>query len=92
MGAGTAAALEAADIALVQSDLSRLPWTLRLAEATQGIVRFNVGISIAAVVLLLVGTLTGWLTLPLGVLGHEGSALLVILNGIRLLTPKLQPL
>lgn len=89
MGAGTAAALEAADIALVQSDLSRIPWVFRLAEATQGIVRFNVGISIAAVVLLLVGTLSGWLTLPLGVLGHEGSALLVILNGIRLLSPRL---
>ncbi|GAB4461088.1 MAG: heavy metal translocating P-type ATPase [Armatimonadaceae bacterium] len=87
MGAGTAAALEAADIALVQSDLRRIPWTIRLAEATRNIVRTNVVVSVAAVVVLLGATVLGKLSLPLGVLGHEGSALLVILNGIRLLSP-----
>lgn len=85
---GTAAALEAADLALMRDELTRLPWAVRLAEVTQGIVRFNIAVAVAAVVLLLGATLSGSLSLPLGVLGHEGSALLVILNGVRLLSPK----
>lgn len=92
MGAGTAAALEAADVALVQSDLRKIPWTLKLAEATRNIVRTNIAVSVAAVLLLLGATALGTLSLPLGVLGHEGSALLVILNGIRLLSPNLMRL
>ena len=87
MGAGgTAAALEAADIALMRSDLSRLPYIIRLAETTRRIVRWNVAIAVGAVLLMLVGVLIGKVSLPLGVLAHEGSALIVILNGIRLLS------
>jgi Cd2+/Zn2+-exporting ATPase len=89
---GTAAALEAADLALMGDDLMRLPWAVRLAEATRGIVRFNIFLSVAAVILLLTATLAGHLSLPLGVLGHEGSALIVILNGVRLLSPRATPL
>jgi Cd2+/Zn2+-exporting ATPase len=85
---GTAAALEAADVALMTGDLSRLPWTIRLARATRAVVRQNILVSMA-VVALLATTVTGLLSLPLGVLGHEGSALLVILNGLRLLSPRL---
>jgi Zn2+/Cd2+-exporting ATPase len=68
--------------------LTRLPWAVRLAEATQRIVRFNIAIAVGAVVLLLGATLAGELSLPLGVLGHEGSALFVILNGVRLLSAR----
>jgi Cd2+/Zn2+-exporting ATPase len=90
MGAGgTAAALEAADVALMGDDLLRLPWALRLARATRAIVRQNVVLSMGVVALLLLTTVTGLLSLPLGVLGHEGSALLVILNGMRLLSPRM---
>lgn len=92
MGTGTAAALEAADIGLLQSDLGRLHELVQLSEATRDIVRVNIAISIGAVVLLLLATLMGNLSLPLGVIGHEGSALLVIANGVRLLTPRLLPL
>ncbi len=85
---GTAAALEAADAALMSDDLLRLPWAVRLARATRSIVRQNVIISLGAVIVLLSTTVTGFLSLPLGVLGHEGSALIVILNGMRLLSPR----
>lgn len=90
MGAGGAAlALEAADIALMKSDLARLPWAVRLARATRSVVWQNIALSLGVVALLLVTTVAGQLSLPLGVLGHEGSALLVILNGLRLLSPRL---
>ena len=90
MGAnGTAAALEAADVALMTNDLSRLPFALRLARQTRAVVRQNVAVALGAVVVLLVTTVAGSLPLPLAVLGHEGSALLVILNGLRLLSPRL---
>ena len=88
---GTAAALEAADLALMRNDLRLLPWAAQLAKQTRQIVRTNIGISVGAVALLLVATLWGKLPLPIGVLGHEGSALLVILNGIRLLSPRTTP-
>lgn len=88
---GTAAALEAADLALMRNDLRLLPWAARLARQTRQIVRTNIALSVGAVVLLLLATLSGHLSLPLGVLGHEGSALLVILNGVRLLSPRTTP-
>lgn len=86
---GTAAALEAADIALMQSDLSRLPWAIRLARATRLVVLQNVILALGTVAVLLVATFTGRLLLPVGVVGHEASALIVILNGLRLLSPRL---
>jgi Cd2+/Zn2+-exporting ATPase len=86
---GTAAAIEAADIALMQSDLSRLPWAIRLARATRAVVLQNVVLALGTVAVLLVATFTGWLKLPAGVVAHEGSALVVILNGLRLLSPRL---
>ena len=89
MGAGgTAVALETADIALMRPDLSLLVSTLKLAKATRDTVRINIAIAIGAVAFLLIGTLAGKVPLPVGVLGHEGSALLVILNGIALLRPR----
>ncbi len=86
---GTAAAIEAADIALMQSDLSRIPWAIRLARATRAVVLQNVVLALGTVAVLLVATFTGWLKLPVGVVGHEASALIVILNGLRLLSPRL---
>lgn len=90
MGAGgTAAALEAADIALMRDDLTALPQAVRLARATRSVVRQNVAIAVGTVAVLLVSTFVGGLSLPLGVLGHEASALFVILNALRLLSPRL---
>lgn len=83
--AGSDTALEAADIALMSDDLGRLPYAIRLSRATLQTIRQNIYFSLAVVGALISTTLLGWLTLSLGVLGHEGSALIVIANGMRLL-------
>jgi Cd2+/Zn2+-exporting ATPase len=83
---GTAAALEAADLALMGDDLTRLPWAVRLAEATRGIVRFNVFLSVAAVVLLLTATLAGHSVAPAGRSRPRGQRPARHLNGVRLLS------
>lgn len=84
-GAGTHAALETADIALAADDLSMLPYGIALSRRTLKVIRQNVAFALFVVVLLISSTLIGWLTLTGGVLGHEGSALLVIANSMRLL-------
>jgi len=83
--AGTDAAIETADVALMSDDLTRIPEAVRLSRKTLSIVRQNIAFSFAVVLLLVGTTLVSGLRLSLGVLGHEGSALLVILNGMRLL-------
>jgi Cd2+/Zn2+-exporting ATPase len=93
MGAGgTDVALETADVVLMSSDLSRLPFMVRLGRKAAVIVRQNVIFSIAVILTLVVLTIVvpilvpGFvLPLPLGVVGHEGSTLIVVLNGLRLL-------
>ena len=85
-GAGTHVALETADIALMADDLSMLPYGLKLSRRALRIIQQNVIFALLVVILLVGSTLAGWLTLWGGVLGHEGSALLVIANSMRLLT------
>jgi Cd2+/Zn2+-exporting ATPase len=86
--AGTDQALESSDIALMSDDLARLPFIVRLSRRTLRTIKVNAGLAIGAVLVLVSGTLLGWITLYLGVIGHEGSALLVIGNGMRLLSSK----
>jgi Cd2+/Zn2+-exporting ATPase len=93
MGAGgTDVALETADVVLMSSDLGRLPFTLQLSRKANQIIRQNVIFSIGVIVLLVLSTILApivWpgflLPLPLGVVGHEGSTLVVVLNGLRML-------
>lgn len=93
MGAGgTDVALETADVVLMASDLSKLPFTLNLSRRAGQIVRQNVIFSVAVIITLVVLTVgvplvvPGFqLPLPLGVVGHEGSTLIVVTNGLRLL-------
>jgi len=82
--AGTDVALETADIALMSDDLSRLGDTITLSRRAVRIIRQNLAISFFAIGLLLVLTFLGTLNLTLAIIGHEGSALLVIANGMRL--------
>ncbi|MFQ5895327.1 MAG: heavy metal translocating P-type ATPase [Nitrospinota bacterium] len=82
---GSAAALEAADVILLQDDVARLPWLLGLARRTLAVLRFNLGLSIAVITLLSAGVIAGRVDLALGVVGHEGSTLLVVANSLRLL-------
>ena len=93
MGAGgTDVALETADVVLMASDLSKLPFVLNLSRQAERIVHQNVIFSVGVIVVLVMATILlplfrpGFvLPLPLGVVGHEGSTLLVVTNGLRLL-------
>jgi Zn2+/Cd2+-exporting ATPase len=83
--AGTDAALETADIVLMRDDLGAIAYAVGLSKRTQRIVWQNIAFALAVVVVLVFATLTVGVPLPLGVVGHEGSTILVVLNGLRLL-------
>lgn len=96
MGAGgTDVALETADVVLMSSDLAKLPFTITLGRKAARIVRQNVIFSVSVIAVLVSLTLFAPLVvpgfvmpLPLGVVGHEGSTLIVVLSGLRLLAMK----
>ena len=82
---GTDVALETGDVVLTSDELDRIPLALDLGRRATAIVRQNLIWAISVISILLVGALGGWLTLTLAVLGHEGSTLIGVLNGLRLL-------
>jgi Zn2+/Cd2+-exporting ATPase len=84
---GTDAALETADLVLVRDELGLLAYACRLARRARRIVRQNLAFACTVIAVLVVLNLTHGLALPLGVLGHEGSTILVVLNGLRVLRP-----
>ena len=83
--AGTDVAMETADVVLMADDLSKVPYALHLAYRNRTIVRQNVAFALAVVALLVVGALSGVLSLPVTVLGHELSEFGVIGNSLRML-------
>jgi Zn2+/Cd2+-exporting ATPase len=83
--AGTDVALETADVVLMADDLTKLPYAVALSRRTRRIIRQNLTFALAVITVLVTGTLLGITTLPLGVVGHEGSTIVVVLNGLRLL-------
>jgi Cd2+/Zn2+-exporting ATPase len=85
-GAGTAAALESADVALMGDDLSKLPFAINLSRAAQRIIRQNIAIALGVITLLIVGSLAGAIGIGVAVALHEGSTMVVILNSLRLLS------
>lgn len=85
MGDGTDVALETADIVLMQNNLTKIPYAIRLSRKMERIVKQNVFFSIAVIALLIISNFMQVVDLPLGVIGHEGSTILVILNGLRML-------
>ncbi|MGL4818689.1 MAG: heavy metal translocating P-type ATPase [Bacilli bacterium] len=87
MGEGSDVALETADVVLMKNELARIPEAIHLAKRMKRIVRQNIAISVGMITLLIISNLFGNLDMPLGVIGHEGSTILVILNGLRLLRP-----
>lgn len=90
MGGGTDVAIETSDVVLMNSDLGRLPHALGLSKATAANMRQNIIIAVGVVVFLLAGLfLSEWMNMSIGMLAHEGSILVVILNGMRLLGYKL---
>ena len=84
--AGTAAALEAADIALMADDLGQLPFAIGLARQTRQVIKQNLVASLSVIALLVVATTTGTVGMGFAVVVHEGSTLLVIANALRMLT------
>jgi Cd2+/Zn2+-exporting ATPase len=83
--AGTDAAIETADIALMSDDLSRLPWLVQHSRRTLAIVRQNIVFALAVKVIFVLLTLVGIGTLWMAIAADTGASLLVIFNGLRLL-------
>ena len=90
MGSGTDVAIETSDVVLMNSDFSRLPHALGLTKATSRNMYQNIFIAVGVVLILLASVFfSEWMNMSIGMLVHEGSILVVILNGMRLLRYKL---
>jgi len=85
MGEGTDVALETADMVLMKNDLVRITDTMVLSKRMNRIVKQNIFFSLTVIGVLIISNFFQAIDLPLGVIGHEGSTILVILNGLRLL-------
>jgi len=83
--AGTDVALETADVVVMGEDIGTLAQAVTLSRRTRRIVRQNLAFSVSVMVALVIAALMGWIGLTAGVLGHEGSTIVVVFNGLRLL-------
>ena len=90
--AGTDVALETADVVLMGDKLELIDYAIKLSKKARRVVWQNITFSLAVIAMLVMGALFIDLPLPLGVLGHEGSTVIVVLNGLiaLLLLPELQ--
>ncbi len=84
-GAGSDVALETADVVLMSDDLGKLSGTIGLSRAMKRTIRVNLTFALSVIAVLAISTLLVGIPLPLGVVGHEGSTVIVVLNGLRLL-------
>jgi Cd2+/Zn2+-exporting ATPase len=86
MGArGSDAALEQADVVLMHDKIENVEGAFRLSRRARSIIRQNIVISLGVILFLIVSALAEKINLTAGVIGHEGSTVIVILNGLRLL-------
>jgi heavy metal translocating P-type ATPase len=83
--AGSDLALDTADAVIMRDDLATIPAVIALSRRARRVVTANLLIAAAIITALVTWDLAGHLPLPLGVLGHEGSTVIVGLNGLRLL-------
>ena len=83
--AGTDAALETADVALMADDLAKIPYALRLSRATARNIRINIAFSLGLKSAFLIMALAGVATLWMAVVADMGASLIVIANALRLL-------
>jgi Cd2+/Zn2+-exporting ATPase len=83
--AGTDVALETADVVLMSDDLRQIAYAIALSRQTRRVIIQNLIFAIAVIAVLVAVALGLQLPLPLGVVGHEGSTVLVVFNGLRLL-------
>jgi len=83
--AGTAVALETADVALMSDDLDALPFAIGLARQTARIIKQNMYVSLSVIALLMLATVFARLPMSLAIAFHEGSTMVVLANSLRLL-------
>lgn len=88
MGTGTDVSLETADMIIMNDDLSSLPYLFKLSKKMHIITTQNIIFALSVIISLLISNVFLDIALPLGVIGHEGSTILVILNSLRLLKQK----
>lgn len=84
-GAGSDVAMETADVVLMADDLGKLPFTFRLAHHARAVIRQNMVVALGVSALLVVAALFGWTSISEAVVLHEGSTVVVVLNGLRIL-------
>ncbi|MCO6453512.1 MAG: cadmium-translocating P-type ATPase [Caldilineales bacterium] len=84
-GAGTAVALETADVALMADDLGKLPFAVGLSQASRRIIFQNLIIALGVILLLVTTSVFGLVQLSGAVILHEGSTIIVVMNALRLL-------
>jgi len=84
--AGTDVALETADVVLMSDDLSNIAYAMHLSRRARRVVYQNLTFALGVIVLLVISALGLNLPLPFGVVGHEGSTVIVVTNGLRLLS------
>ncbi|WP_440112736.1 heavy metal translocating P-type ATPase [Paenibacillus sp. QZ-Y1] len=82
---GSGTALEVADVVLMNDNIEEIAWVIMQARRAQRTVKQNMFFAITVILALIAGNFLQDIALPLGVVGHEGSTILVILNGLRLL-------
>ena len=82
---GTDVALEAADVVLTADDVGKIPYAIALGRRALRIIKQNIALALLVMLALVASDLLRLVSLPWGVIGHEGSTLLVTLNGLRLL-------
>ncbi len=89
--AGTDAAIETSDVALMKDDLSKIAETIRLGRRTLAIIRFNIGFALGLKALFLALALVGYTSLWLAIMADTGATLLVVANSLRLLKSNTEP-
>ena len=82
---GSEAALEQADVVLMQDRLERFHTAYRLSRRARTVIRQNLAVSLGAICVLVASAFAGIIPLTVGVIGHEGSTVIVVLNSLRLL-------
>ena len=87
MGEGTDIAIDVADVVLMKNDLTKLSYAHRISKRLDKVVVQNIAFSMLVVAILVVLNIIGKMNLPFGILVHEGSTLVVLFNGLRLLKP-----
>lgn len=87
-GIGTDAALEAADVVILNDDLAVIPWAVRTTRRVRRVMYFNLVFAMSVILMLAAFTLVGWIPMGVGVIGHEGSTLVVVAVSLLILTWK----